>query len=214
MAEDFSIDIDKWCQEAGSKAAAFPPAFAMRLIAYIKSKTPVLTGNLRASIGSITPLGSYKPGQGITIGTNVEYARRIEYGFVGVDKLGRRYDQKGVGMFAQAIAAAPDIAEDTLQSLQSDRGVISSAIIGAAVEGVWGAVVGGPVGAFAGVMEGAAYGVAEAEILPEGVGSGTVGGGILGAVEGAVIGGPVEAIKSAVQGAIEGAIEPGEDPHK
>jgi len=31
----------------------------------------------------------------VVVGTNVEYARRIEHGFVGVDSLGRHYNQEG-----------------------------------------------------------------------------------------------------------------------
>lgn len=35
------------------------------------------------------------------IGTNVKYARRIEFGFVGKDKIGRKYNQKGQGIFTK-----------------------------------------------------------------------------------------------------------------
>ena len=34
-------------------------------------------------------------------GSNVEYARRIEYGFIGEDSLGRRYKQKPTGIFSR-----------------------------------------------------------------------------------------------------------------
>lgn len=75
---------------------------------------PVLTGRLRSST-SINWSGSgltkgevgsqAKPDDGVgqppmennifvgVMGTNVEYARRIELGFVGTDKLGRSYNQ-------------------------------------------------------------------------------------------------------------------------
>jgi hypothetical protein len=66
------------------------------------------TGNLRGSINyalsnSASPVESpAKPEGGLKahgnkdevhIGTNVKYARRLEYGFVGKDKLGRNYNQ-------------------------------------------------------------------------------------------------------------------------
>jgi len=111
MAEDFSLDISKWTQDADSQTKLFVVMLCSLLIRYIQARTPVLTGRLRASIGTNIPLADWEPGKDITIGTNVEYARRIEYGFVGVDSLERRYDQKGVGMFAQALAVAPQLAD-------------------------------------------------------------------------------------------------------
>jgi hypothetical protein len=111
MAEDFSLDISKWTQDADSQTKLFVVMLCSLLIRYIQARTPVLTGRLRASIGTNIPLADWEPGKDITIGTNVIYSRRVEYGFVGVDSLGRRYDQKGVGMFAQALAVAPQLAD-------------------------------------------------------------------------------------------------------
>lgn len=39
------------------------------------------------------PGGDGKDKPTVTVGTNVEYARRVEFGFVGKDKLGRQYNQ-------------------------------------------------------------------------------------------------------------------------
>lgn len=51
----------------------------------------VITGRLR---GSITwEPGEDERGAYVDIGTNVEYARRLELGFVGTDSLGRTYNQ-------------------------------------------------------------------------------------------------------------------------
>ena len=53
-----------------------------------KKLCPVDTGRLRASITHEI--------DGLTgrVGSNVEYARRIELGFVGVDSLGRKFNQQ------------------------------------------------------------------------------------------------------------------------
>jgi len=50
------------------------------------------TGTLKARITHTKP--KMTP-QGLVgkVGTNLEYARRVELGFVGMDKLGRRYNQ-------------------------------------------------------------------------------------------------------------------------
>ena len=52
-----------------------------------KKIVPVVTSRLR---GSITNEVEETVGR---VGSNVEYARRVEMGFVGVDSLGRHYNQ-------------------------------------------------------------------------------------------------------------------------
>jgi hypothetical protein len=56
-----------------------------------KAYAPVDTGRLRSSIG----VSDGRDGRGyyVTIGTAIAYAPRIEFGFKGVDSLGRRYFQ-------------------------------------------------------------------------------------------------------------------------
>jgi len=44
------------------------------------------------------------PGEPVYIGWTARYARRVNYGFVGTDSLGRTYNQSGFG-FAEATAA-------------------------------------------------------------------------------------------------------------
>ncbi|GAH78483.1 unnamed protein product, partial [marine sediment metagenome] len=58
-----------------------------------KEKCAYLTGNLRSSIHS--KVAKEKKGYvEAEVGTNVVYAKRIEYGFNQADKLGRVYHQK------------------------------------------------------------------------------------------------------------------------
>lgn len=56
-----------------------------------KIKTPWVSGNLRRSIHYRT----FDLARGVEaiVGTDVEYARRIEYGFAGRDSRGRLYNQ-------------------------------------------------------------------------------------------------------------------------
>lgn len=77
-----------------------------------KRRAPARTGNLRRSIhigghedlapdnaGVVNVVGQVSQpvvrehGAEVFVGTNVEYARRIEYGFQGADSLGRNYSQ-------------------------------------------------------------------------------------------------------------------------
>lgn len=54
-------------------------------------RAPYRTGTLRRSIHIESDESSGQPV--VLVGTDVVYARRIEYGFIGEDRLGRRYDQ-------------------------------------------------------------------------------------------------------------------------
>ena len=59
-----------------------------------RNRAPRVSGNLRRSIN----VGNVQSGGGhvsVEVGTSEPYAARIEYGFKGVDSLGRRYNQDG-----------------------------------------------------------------------------------------------------------------------
>lgn len=83
-------------------------------------RVPVKTGNLARSVvvdnkppqvieglakGDFSlGVAAIKPGDTIYIGWQAKYSRRLNYGFVGADSLGRTYNQAGYG-FAEATAA-------------------------------------------------------------------------------------------------------------
>lgn len=115
---DFEADISKWCDAAETDLDRFVIALGQRLVYEVQIRTPVMTGNLRASIRIVGDVDQAIETGCIVIGTNVEYARRIEYGFVGRDTLGRAYNQKGVGMFAQVINDVDAIAGEVLSEIR------------------------------------------------------------------------------------------------
>lgn len=84
-------------------------------------RVPVKTGNLARSVVVDTKppqiinvlakqqdfslgIADIKPGDTVYIGYTAAYSRRLNYGFVGEDSLGRNYNQSGYG-FAEAAAA-------------------------------------------------------------------------------------------------------------
>jgi hypothetical protein len=83
-------------------------------------RVPVKTGNLARSVvvdnkppqtieglakGDFSlGIANIKPGDTIYIGWQAAYSRRLNYGFVGADSLGRVFNQSGYG-FAEATAA-------------------------------------------------------------------------------------------------------------
>jgi len=83
-------------------------------------RVPVKTGNLARSVvvdnrppqvidglakGDFSlGIANIKPGETVYIGWTAKYSRRMNFGFVGADSLGRVYNQSGYG-FAEATAA-------------------------------------------------------------------------------------------------------------
>lgn len=84
---------------------------ALLVVNDAKGRAPYVTGNLRRSIhvggeGSVggldgdttgTDIGGQAVGRNsveVSVGTNVEYAARLEFGFAGADSLGRVYNQQ------------------------------------------------------------------------------------------------------------------------
>ena len=128
---DFSTDVTAWVQRAGTRANLAFRVIASDLVAQVQLRTPVDTGYLRSNWSAIlqgeeepvagrTPpadnaIDRAKVGQVIIILNPVIYARRIEYGFVGEDSLGRYYNQSGRHMVAQTLAEIQPIAEAALR---------------------------------------------------------------------------------------------------
>ena len=62
----------------------------------VQAGSPYKTGTLRRSIHVEPVSGIIKDGEGrayVLVGTDLPYARRLEYGFVGPDKRGRTFHQ-------------------------------------------------------------------------------------------------------------------------
>ena len=55
-------------------------------------------------------------------GWTADYARRMEYGFVGTDALGRNYNQRGFGFVAHAAANWVQIVEGNAKRLRTMTG--------------------------------------------------------------------------------------------
>lgn len=84
-----------------------------------REKAPVLTGTLRRSIRAEAVTG------GVVVGTELPYARRIEFGFNGTDSRGRTYHQAPRPYprpaldenKARVMAAVAEAAKDLLKAL-------------------------------------------------------------------------------------------------
>jgi len=95
LAEKFRIladDIKGPALEAATRAAALPVLNQVRITEPEGGRTPYKTGTYRRSFEMET---AEKTAERCTVvvGTDAPQARRLEYGFVGADKLGRVYNQ-------------------------------------------------------------------------------------------------------------------------
>ena len=137
---DFDVAVAQWAEKAKGKLNQFAAEFCQDISDEVITKTPVDTGYLRASWwasinapGSGTVAGpkpqggvsqaaivagTMKAGEVYYLMNGAAYARRIEYGFVGEDSLGRVYNQQPRAMVRNAVARAPVIAEAVIARLK------------------------------------------------------------------------------------------------
>ncbi len=91
----------------------------------VDGKIPVVTADLINSFTSNVGGGSAKGAQSYTVALaglqigdiarftwDIEYSMRVNYGFVGTDKLGRTYNQKGWHFMTRAVEKWPEFVRD------------------------------------------------------------------------------------------------------
>jgi hypothetical protein len=85
-------DIKGPALEAATRAAALPVLNQVRVTVPEGGRTPYKTGTYRRSFHMETVEKSSERCR-VEVGTDAPQAKRLEYGFVGADKLGRVYNQ-------------------------------------------------------------------------------------------------------------------------
>lgn len=124
--DQFVVDVNDWVSKAKKNVNAAYQATAMLALGRVKQLTPVQTGFLRASwtvvageqamdasggeAGAYAVIANLKAGDVISLVNPAPYAMRINFGFVGEDKLGRKYNQAGRHMVEQTISEMPELA--------------------------------------------------------------------------------------------------------
>lgn len=132
----FEAQIGKWATSVPHKMDAFARQIVQEIANRVVEKTPFDVGFLRGSWqpsigepsltheGSVDPTGAkvaaaisvilpqVKAGVKFYMMNNAAYARRLEYGFVGEDKLGRSYNQAGRFYVTDTAKAWPSIARE------------------------------------------------------------------------------------------------------
>lgn len=140
--EAFRVSLADWANRVGINADALARQACQETAFRVVNATPVHLGFLRggwqpglntepaaggdvaadpggaialASIGAI--IGTMKAGDVFHMRNNTVYARRIEFGFVGQDSLGRNYNQKGQYFVTNVVASWSAIVEEVAAAL-------------------------------------------------------------------------------------------------
>lgn len=130
---DFARNVRQFVERAKTRMTLVFRGIGMEAVIRVKELTPVDTGFLRANwidaeSGDVSLTAQVNPvtgrwiarvmlGETIYVLNPVPYARRMEYGFVGQDSLGREYDQGGYHMVQQTLAELPEMAARVIEEL-------------------------------------------------------------------------------------------------
>lgn len=126
---NFSAQVSSWVREAEGRLEAVFKDSVQELFSiaqttrYEGGNLPIRRGFLRDSFVSglngstslsgpdsyVLAVASAELGDSIIGGWTAKYARRMEYGFVGQDRLGRYYNQRGFGFVRGAAMQWQDI---------------------------------------------------------------------------------------------------------
>lgn len=144
----FADQVDSWTRETESRMTAVWRASVGTLASeMVRTKAnggslPHLTGNLMRSLlmsttrmPSVLPSGfrfnvpqdpgalaaTLRLGDTVFLGYQAAYARRMNYGFVGEDSLGRSYNQAGNHFLERAIALWPAIVAGAIVAVREGK---------------------------------------------------------------------------------------------
>lgn len=137
---DAKMKIAAWAKKVGVQMDQLASQTSQEMAQMVHAATPVDTGNLRGnwqpSVGPQMPAASnaaakygvseigavaadMKAGTKFFFLNGTVYARRVEYGFVGTDSLGRTYNQKGRFYIRNTVKKWPQIVAKVAGELKS-----------------------------------------------------------------------------------------------
>lgn len=112
-------DIRGPALEAATRAAALPVLNQVRITVPEGGKTPYKTGTYRRSFAMETAEKTPERCR-VEVGTDAPQAKRLEYGFVGADKLGRIYNQAARPHIRPALDENKDVAVEEFRAAVGD----------------------------------------------------------------------------------------------
>jgi len=127
VSRGFSSAVNNWTKQTVERSDEAFQIGSLDFFLALRDATPIDTGALRASMAvgvngnvpsgpfneygsvsndteALSQIGRLKLGDKCTIVWRAPYAMRLEYGFIGMDRLGRYYNQAG-RFFAAAVSS-------------------------------------------------------------------------------------------------------------
>lgn len=115
IGEGLRAKLNAIAARFGGDAASIPlMAAAQVVVSAASANAPVLTGTLRRSIRAEVV------GRDVLVGTELPYARRIEYGFNGADSRGRVYHQAARPYLRKAMDERKAEVADAIRRASAD----------------------------------------------------------------------------------------------
>jgi hypothetical protein len=120
---NFEMQLEQFGQRLTDKLERFSQQFCQDLSNEIVRNTPVITGFLRASWkpnvnGADAASSALSIGDVFEFTNTAVYARRVEFGFIGTDSLGRKYNQTGRAFVRGVLNQADLLASATLGKMR------------------------------------------------------------------------------------------------
>lgn len=139
MAEYQMADLDKWVLATTERMNAVARGSVQRVVEVAQTprakggRMPVDTGALRNSLASslngstaltggdafVLVVGDMEAGDVAEFGWTVEYARRVNFGFIDQDSLGRSYNQSGAHFLEGAASQWQQIVEGEVKKAKA-----------------------------------------------------------------------------------------------
>jgi uncharacterized protein CbrC (UPF0167 family) len=119
---NFELQLEQFGKSITDNMERFAQRFCQDLANEIVEATPVKTGFLRASWkpnvnGADADATSLEVGDVFELINTATYARRVEFGFMGTDSLGRHYTQSGRAFVRGVLNRADLLASTTLAGM-------------------------------------------------------------------------------------------------
>ena len=116
--EKLALEMTRTKAEGGT--VPFQTGNLSRSLTASTSGLPKTTGQPSTGSNANAVIATLRPGQAIWLGYQAKYARRMNYGFVGADALGRVYNQEGNHFVERAIGMWDQLVFQAVQEVRSN----------------------------------------------------------------------------------------------
>lgn len=115
--EKLSMEMTRTKAEGGT--VPFQTGNLSRSLTASTSGMPKTSTQPSSGSNATAVIATLRPGQGIYLGYQAKYAKRLEFGYVGADSLGRVYNQEGHHFVQRAVNMWPQLVFQAVQEVRT-----------------------------------------------------------------------------------------------